>query len=82
MTRTYDRSEVPDLSEIGGHWDPRQPEYHQTPGGFVSPSRLVARIPGRDWPSSPEECTAGLRDAEWILGGRVLICTGCGLDGT
>ncbi|MFN6548460.1 hypothetical protein [Mycolicibacterium nivoides] len=70
MTRTYDRSEVPDLSEIGGHWDPRQPEYHQTPGGFVSPGRLVARIRVEIGPVPPKSARRGsaMRSGSWAVG--------------
>ncbi|MFA5709358.1 hypothetical protein [Mycolicibacterium sp.] len=77
---TYDRSSIPDLSEIGGYWDPNPPGHHG--GAYVAPGRLVARIPGRQWPHTPEQCTAGATDSEWVLDGRVLLCTGCGIDGT
>ncbi|BBX82166.1 hypothetical protein [Mycolicibacterium aubagnense] len=80
MSERYDDSQIPDLSEIGGHWDPRQPAHHQ--GAYVVPGRRVARIPGRQWPHTPEECSAGHTDTEWILDGQVLLCTGCGIDGT
>lgn len=80
MPERYDRSDIPDLSTIGGHWDPREPAHHQ--GEFIAPGRLVAVLPQRSWPSTPEQCTAGNRDTEWILDDQVLLCTGCGIDAT
>lgn len=80
MTERYDDSGIPDLSEIGGYWDTREPTHHNF--DFVFPGRRVAVLPGRTWPNIPEECTAGPYDTEWILGGRVLLCLGCGLDAT
>lgn len=73
-------SGIPDLSEVGGHWDERPVAWHS--GAPVCPGRRIARIPGRDWPSEPEGCTAEPTDTTWILDGRVLLCNGCGIDGT
>jgi hypothetical protein len=80
----YKNDEIPDLSEIGGHWDARIVEWHGrgVERTFVASGRRIARIPGYDWPAEPEACTAGLTDTMWILDGRVLLCTGCGVDGT
>lgn len=82
MSGEYDRSGIPDLSEIGGQWDPRQPAYHGADHGYIAPGRLVARIPGRSWPNTPEECTAVQSPGEWICEGRVMVCSGCGVDST
>ena len=76
----YESDDIPDLSEIGGHWGAREPEYHHH--NRIAPGRRIARLPGRQWPFIPEECEAGLFDTEWILDGRVLLCLGCGIDGT
>lgn len=82
MPEIYEDDDIPDLSEIGGRWDGRIVPYHGRDRDYVVPGRRIARIPGREWPNDPEKCTAGMRDTEWILDGRVLLCTGCGLDGT
>ena len=82
MSGEYDRSGLPDLSETGGHWDPRRPRYHGPDQLYIAPGRLIARIPGREWPNTPEECTSAEDPGEWICGGKVLVCTGCGIDGT
>lgn len=81
---TYDDSEIPDLSEIGGHWDNRIVLWHHDglDRGPVCPGRRIARLPDREWPNDPEKCTAGPTDTTWILDGRVLLCNGCGIDGT
>ena len=78
----YENEDIPDLSEIGGHWDPRPVEYHGPGREFVCPGRRIARLPDREWPHEPEDCTAGLTDTTWILDGQVLLCNGCGMDGT
>lgn len=80
MTDRYDDSEIPDLTEIGGHWDAHEPTHHN--GDFVFPGRRVAVLPGRTWPSIPEHCAAERGDTEWILDGKVLLCLGCGMDAT
>jgi len=80
----YEDDEIPDLSKIGGHWDDRVVQWHGSgiEREAVYPGRRIARLPDRDWPNEPEECTAGLTDTIWILDGTVLLCTGCGIDGT
>ncbi|GAS94895.1 hypothetical protein MMAG44476_21832 [Mycolicibacterium mageritense DSM 44476 = CIP 104973] len=80
MGERYERNDIPDLSAIGGQWDPREPRNHG--GDYVVPRRLVAVLPGRNWPNTPEQCTAGHLDTEWIHDGQVLLCTGCGIDAT
>lgn len=76
----YESDDIPDLSEIGGYWDDRPVKHHH--GAFVYPGRRIARIPGFEYDFEPEECQAGMTDTIWILDGRVLLCQGCGLDGT
>jgi len=73
-----------DLSEIGGHWDERLVTWHGPIGDrlFVVPGRRVACLPDRTWPHEPEDCTSEMGDTTWILDGQVLLCNGCGLDGT
>ncbi|MCV7174761.1 hypothetical protein [Mycolicibacterium sphagni] len=68
------------FAEIGGRWDDRRVEYHSPDQEFVYPGRKVAVIPGVVHPYTPEGCTA--EENMWILDGRLLLCTGCGLDGT
>lgn len=67
-----------DLSAIGGHWGERQPLHHH--GDGIVTGRKVAHIQGITWDYEPENCEATKN--QWILDGTVLICTGCGLDGT
>lgn len=70
------------LAEAGGRWDPRQPEYHGPDHDYIAPGRRVAHLPEFDWPNTPEACTAGPQDTVWVLDGQLLLCRGCGLDGT
>lgn len=80
----YESDSIPDLSEVDGHWDDRPVQWHHSglDRTAVCPGRRIARIPGYDWPHEPEDCTAGMCDTTWILDGKVLLCTGCGIDGT
>jgi hypothetical protein len=76
MTAPY---EAPDLTGTAITWGDA-PATHG--GEYVYPGRRVAVIPGRVWPSTPEVCEAGMLDTEWLAGGTLLVCTGCGLDCT
>ncbi|MEV0462254.1 hypothetical protein AB0I30_03110 [Nocardia tengchongensis] len=71
---------TPDLSSIGGIWDPFPPKHHH--GGYIAPGRLVAHFPDHPWPYTPETCQAGMCDTTWYLNGELLLCNGCGLNGT
>jgi hypothetical protein len=46
--------------------------------------RDIRPIVAGTWPHTPETCllTDPLEGNQWINGGTVLVCTGCGLDGT
>jgi hypothetical protein len=81
MTTPY---QPPDLAGTDLSWEDREIATHGAPGDrvFVYPGRRVVRVPGRVWPSEPEECTAGLTETEWLAGGTLLVCLGCGLDST
>jgi hypothetical protein len=44
---------------------------------FVWPGRVVV---AGDWPRPrPEECSSTYA-TKWLRSGRILVCTGCGLD--
>lgn len=67
----------PDLSALGGWWNPRRPSHHgDSPiaGGF-----RVAILPGRTWAYTPETCHTRYLDTIGVLGGRIRLCAGCGL---
>ncbi|EIU24785.1 hypothetical protein MA5S0921_2726 [Mycobacteroides abscessus 5S-0921] len=70
------------LAAAGGSWDPRLPEHHGPDQDYIAPGRRVAHLPGFSWPNTPEKCIAGHLDTVWVLDGQLLLCTGCGLDGT
>lgn len=84
VTQQYESDNIPDLSEIGGYWNNRPVFLHGSGMNRtgVCLGRRIAHIPDYNWPSEPETCTAGSTDTLWILDGRVLLCTGCGIDGT
>lgn len=74
---TYEPPEVP-----GAQWNDFQARYH----GCRFEVR-EAIFPGRlslvgNWPHyNPEDCCTE-HPSEWMYDGRLLICTGCGLDCT
>jgi hypothetical protein len=84
MTTRY---EPPDITATAITWGD-EAEHHG--GEFVYPGRRVALIPGRVWPNSPEDCPNGAFEmsdpstphTEWLAGGTLLVCLGCGLDST
>ena len=73
------------MSAVGATFGDADVEIHGDPdkgtGEFVAPGRRVVNLPGRTWASIPGECTAD-SDTEWLVDGKVLVCTGCGLDCT
>jgi hypothetical protein len=76
MTTAY---EPPDLTGTQITWGDGARSHA---GYYVYPGRRVALIPGRTWPNAPEECVAEVAETEWLAGGRLLVCLGCGLDAT
>jgi hypothetical protein len=55
-------------------------EYHGPGREYVYRGRRV--VVGK-WPAArPEECKDASDQGEWIAGGKVLVCRGCGLDCT
>jgi len=85
MTTVY---EPPDLTGTAITWGD-EPRYHGSEyREYVYPGRRVASIPGRAWPNTPERCEIadefqpGHRETEWLAGGNLLVCIGCGLDVT
>ena len=50
--------------------------------GGIAPGRRVLHLPGRTWAATPDTCTDFSEHGEWVLGGMLLVCPGCGLDCT
>ncbi len=75
---------IPPLSEApaGCTWDLTPVTGHGSAGDreAVEPGRYVLLVPGRPWAARPERCTH-TGPGEWI-GDQVLVCPGCGVDGT
>ena len=58
-------------------------QYHTPDREFVYPGRRVLLIVNWTWPCTPEECPGDEQYVtNWMLSGRVLVCSGCGLDST
>lgn len=76
----------PDLSDYAASWRGEEVRYHYSDLSdreLVYPGRRVLELPGRTWPAArPEECADADSTGEWVVGGRVLVCRGCGLDCT
>ncbi len=71
------------LSEVNGSWDDTPIRYHGADPmdrEYVYPGRRRALIPEVAWPYTPETCTATA--GFWWFDGQVLLCNGCGIDGT
>jgi hypothetical protein len=81
-TGTPDRHsyQPPDLTGTGITFRPEPVGYHGRDRGFVWRGRRA--VAGRGWPAArPEDCTH-TGSCEWLAGGALLVCPGCGLDCT
>lgn len=65
-----------DLTGTGYAWNPTPVRYHGNPLYPTYPGRLA--LAGYD--TAPEDCTE--TENRWLLNGTLLVCTGCGADGT
>ncbi|WP_280258544.1 hypothetical protein [Nocardia wallacei] len=74
---SYPLDRLPDLTPIGGHWT-----IVTVPVGPMDvPVRIgQAHLPGIEWPYTPEDCP--ISRGSWYLDGKLLLCNGCGTDGT
>ena len=72
----------PDLAETGIGFRNEPVFYHGPDREPVPDGRTVVVVPGRVWPAAkPEYCThTGL--FELLPGDLLLVCPGCGLDGS
>ncbi|QIS19208.1 hypothetical protein [Nocardia terpenica] len=74
---SYPVDQLPDLGPLGGHWTlvtVRDAAY----GYLVRVGQ--AHLPGIEWPYQPHECP--IDRGSWYLDDTLLICDGCGTDGT
>lgn len=77
-------NETSALSEVFGSWDDTPVRYHGEDfmdREFVYPGRSRAMIPSVSWPFTPETCST-VAGWSWWFEGQLLLCNGCGLDGT
>ncbi|WP_040817368.1 hypothetical protein [Nocardia jiangxiensis] len=74
---SYQINELPDLSPLGGHWT-----LTTSPDDAYDdvPEYGLAHLPGVEWPYQPADCT--VTEGTWYLDGTLLLCDGCGVDGT
>jgi hypothetical protein len=74
----------PDLTRAGMSYRDEPVAYHGPDRDEVLPGRSVIVIPGGTWPAArPEDCQyTGLFWFWWAGDGLLLVCPGCGLDGT
>lgn len=69
---SYPVDELPDLSSIGGEWIIATAHKSSVQVG-------IARFPDWEWPYHPDECRS--KTGGWYLD-IVMLCNGCGADGT
>ncbi|WP_331761076.1 hypothetical protein OG225_43290 (plasmid) [Nocardia sp. NBC_01377] len=74
---SYPTDQLPDISSLGGEWTlATVPEV-----AFGHPVQVGrAMFPDHEWPYEPAKCTWD--QGTWYLDGTLLICMGCGTDGT
>ncbi|MFC9664901.1 hypothetical protein ACFVJ5_32140 [Nocardia sp. NPDC127606] len=75
---SYPLHELPDLSSLGGEWA----TVTVADCAWGHPVQVGrAMFPDHEWPYEPRKCPWDMPTA-WYLDGSVLICLGCGVDGT
>ncbi|MFC8046794.1 hypothetical protein [Nocardia sp. NPDC057353] len=74
---SYPIDELPDISHLGGEWTTATVR-DCADGTPVEVGRAV--FPDHEWPFEPGTCT-WTRGA-WYLDETLLLCMGCGCDGT
>ncbi|WP_433758140.1 hypothetical protein [Nocardia sp. CA-135398] len=74
---SYPIDQLPDLSSIGGTWT----TVTVRDCAYGGPVRVgVAQFPDWEWPYTPAKCP--IQHGSWYLNGTLLLCNGCGSDGT
>ncbi|MEU0539745.1 hypothetical protein ABZ319_07725 [Nocardia sp. NPDC005978] len=75
--RTGPAALLPHLSPLNGHWTTATIAEDAT----GQPVEIgIALLPGIEWPYPPETCPTSC--GTWHLNGELVICEGCGADGT
>ncbi|MGY1948634.1 hypothetical protein [Nocardia asiatica] len=74
---SYPIEELPDLSSLGGEWTTAT----VADCAYGTPVEVGrAHFPDHEWPYEPQRCPHGF--SAWYLNGTLLLCLGCGTDGT
>lgn len=75
---SYPLDQLPDLAPLGGHWTTAVVSDSAYPLQAARVGR--AHLPGVTWPYEPHHCP--ITRGTWYLDGQLLLCDGCGVDGT
>ncbi|MEV0544147.1 MULTISPECIES: hypothetical protein [Nocardia] len=76
---SYALHELPDLSSLGGEWT----TVTVADCAYGTPVQVGrAMFPDHEWPFEPRNCRCWDMPGVWYLDGYVLLCMGCGVDGT
>ncbi|MBF6287827.1 hypothetical protein [Nocardia cyriacigeorgica] len=74
---SYPVDQLPDISVIGGTWT----IVTARDCAFGHPVKVgQAHFPDWEWPYQPENCP--IECGSWYLNETLLLCNGCGTDGT
>lgn len=76
---SYPIEQLPDISHLGGEWTTAiAPD-----AAYGTPVEVGRAIfPDHEWPYEPGTCTCTWGQGARYLDGGLLLCMGCGCDGT
>lgn len=83
----YDTKLAAAMNESGAHWIPTDARFHGAPDlmmlqAGIYPGRQILSLPGVTYPWTPETCRDVDNPSKWVLNDLVLVCQGCGINGT
>lgn len=83
----YDTKLATAMDAIGARWIPTNARFHgaldlMMVRAGIYPGREILSLPDITYPWTPETCRDVDNPSMWVLDDLVLVCRGCGINGT